>query len=158
MNKMNRKLEYALMALKQMSDKRPGELTTAKEIVEKTGCPFDATARVMQTMANRGLLKSEQGAHGGYQIVKDLNRVTLYDLIEMILGPLGVVKCLHEETACDLKDKCQLISPLTELNRRLVEFYRGLSIGEVLQENEEHLSVLAASNSSPSPVMRQEPH
>lgn len=53
MNKLNRKVEYALMALKFMSSKVPGELTSTKEVVESTGCPFDATARVMQQMAQK---------------------------------------------------------------------------------------------------------
>ena len=44
MHKVNRKIEYALMALKFMSGKMPGQLTQVKEICEKTGSPFDATA------------------------------------------------------------------------------------------------------------------
>jgi Rrf2 family transcriptional regulator, nitric oxide-sensitive transcriptional repressor len=56
MNRLNRKVEYALMALKVMAQKRAGELTSAKEVVEKTGCPFDATARVLQQMAQKGIL------------------------------------------------------------------------------------------------------
>lgn len=136
MNKINRKLEYALMALKHMTTKVPGELTTAKEVVDETGCPFDATARVLQTLAHKGLLKSEQGAHGGYLIVRDLSKVSLYELIEMILGPLGIAKCLHGEESCDLIDRCNILGPVGTLNRRLIEFYRSLTVAELLKVKE----------------------
>jgi hypothetical protein len=43
MNKMNRKVEYALMALKFMSQINAGQLTSVKEICQSTGAPFDAT-------------------------------------------------------------------------------------------------------------------
>jgi Rrf2 family transcriptional regulator, nitric oxide-sensitive transcriptional repressor len=133
MTRMNRKLEYALMALKHMSGKLPGELTSAKEVVEATGVPFDATARVMQLMASRGLLRSEHGAHGGYLIVRDLGKVSLFDLHEMILGPVEVARCLHGGGICELESGCNIQSPISFLHRRMNDFYRGLSLAELLR-------------------------
>ncbi|MGE0762861.1 MAG: Rrf2 family transcriptional regulator [Bdellovibrionales bacterium] len=133
---MNRKLEYALMALKHMSLKVPGQLTTAKEVVSVTGVPFDATARVLQQMAQQGLLRAEHGAHGGYSIVKDLSKISLFELQEMILGPLELVKCLQGEPECELVDRCNIQSPLAALNRRLSEFYRSVTLAELLKIKE----------------------
>jgi Rrf2 family nitric oxide-sensitive transcriptional repressor len=135
MNKINRKLEYALIGLKHMRSKQPGELTTAKEISSLYGAPFDATSRVMQILAQHGVLRSEQGAHGGYQLMKDLSRVSLHDMMEMIMGPVGIAKCMHEAEAatCEMHSACNIVSPIQNLNRRLIEFYRGLSVSEVLQ-------------------------
>ena len=133
MNRINRKVEYALMALKHMRAKAPGELTTAKEVSELFGSPFDATARALQMLAQKGVLRSEQGAHGGYQITRDLGRVSLHDLMEMLLGPLGVARCLNEsEVPCEIRGTCNIVSPMQALNRKLSEFYRALSVAELL--------------------------
>ena len=132
-NRMHRKVEYALMALKHMSSKNPGELTTAKEVVAVTKGPFDAVARVMQKMAQRGLLKSEHGVYGGYVIVKDLGRVTLYELMEDLTGPMEVVKCLGTSHDCDLTVTCNIQSPVAQFNRKLGEFYRSISLAELLR-------------------------
>jgi Rrf2 family protein len=136
MNKINRKLEYALMALKHMSQKIPGELTSAKEVSDSFHTPFDATARVMQQMAQKenGLLRAEYGANGGYQINKDLARVSILDLIEMIEGPTALVKCVNAENSCDIKGTCNISSPLQTLNDRLNDFYQNLSLKELLLE------------------------
>jgi Rrf2 family protein len=136
MNKINRKLEYALMALKYMSQKIPGELTSAKEVSDSFHTPFDATARVMQQMAQKdnGLLRAEYGANGGYQISKDLSRVSILNLIEMIEGPTALVKCVNGESGCDIKNTCNIVSPLQQLNDRLNDFYQGLSLKELLLE------------------------
>lgn len=136
MNKINRKLEYALMALKHMSLKVPGELTTAKEVVDETGCPFDATARVLQILTQKGLLKSEQGAHGGYLIVRDLSKISFHELTEMVLGPMGIVKCLHGDDRCELIKSCNIVSPVGLLNRKLTDFYKTLSVAELLKVKE----------------------
>jgi Rrf2 family protein len=140
MNRLNRKVEYALMALKIMSQKRAGELTSAKEIVEKTGCPFDATARVLQQLAARQILRSEQGPHGGYLLIRDLARVSFYELNEIILGPVALARCLQSDDDCELKSRCNIASPLAILNRRLEEFYQALSVGELLRVRHEERS------------------
>lgn len=136
MNRLNRKVEYALMALKVMAQKRQGELTSTKEVVELTGCPFDATARVLQQLGQKGILRSEQGAHGGYLLLRDLGKLSFFDLMEIVLGPVETARCLQGDRQCDLKSTCNIISPVSVFNRRLTEFYQGLSVGELLRVRE----------------------
>lgn len=134
MNRINRKVEYALMALKLMSRKFAGQLTTVKEVCQATGIPFDATSRVMQRMAQKGILKSEHGAHGGYMIARDLAKVSFYDVAETILGPVEVVRCVSGHGDCEFSDKCNVQSPLQNLNARLVDFYQTVTVAELLKE------------------------
>lgn len=133
MFKINRKIEYALMSLKHMMTKGSDELTTAKEISVVYKVPFDATARVLQLMAQNGLLKSEQGVRGGYQIVKDLTAVSFLELAEYILGPVNLVNCLYEdEHQCHLTSTCNIISPVSRLNVKMKEFYKDLSLSDLV--------------------------
>ncbi len=132
MNRLNRKVEYALMALKIMAGKPGGELTSAKEVVERVGCPFDATARVLQQLVQANVLRSEQGASGGYTLKRDLLDLSLFDLMEAVLGPVPVAKCLHDEDVCDLRNTCNITSPIADLNKRLSEMYQSIAVGELL--------------------------
>lgn len=135
MNKLNRKLEYALMALKHMSQKIPGELTSAKEVSENFSTPFDATARVMQAMAQKGLLRAEHGAFGGYQITKDLGKVTMLNLLEIVEGPTAMVKCFAKESPCEIQGTCNIHSPVQILQHKLNEFYGNITLKELLLES-----------------------
>lgn len=120
-----------------MIQKNPGELTTAKEVSETLKSPFDATAKVMQGMASRGLLKSEQGAFGGYQIAKDLAHVTMRDLIEIIEGAPLIAKCLHKDKfdSCEIQSTCNIVSPVQLLNQKLNSFYQSISLKDLLKES-----------------------
>lgn len=133
MFKINRKVEYALIALKHMGEKIPGELTTAKEICDAYKTPFDVTARVLQTMTQHGLLKSEHGAHGGYLIQKDLSRVSFLKLAEIILGKVWLVNCLHDENdKCDLVDSCNIVSPITRFSEKTKAFYDTINVRDLI--------------------------
>lgn len=138
MNKINRKLEYALIGLKHMRSKAPGELTSVKELSAAYGCPFDAASRVMQVLAQKGVLISEQGAHGGYMIARDLTRLSFAELSEILLGKIAIARCLTDSSedgshACEMRASCNIVTPVQMLNRKLNEFYRSLSIAELLE-------------------------
>ncbi len=132
MTKINRKAEYALIALKHMSRKRPGEVTSAKEISDFYQLPFDTTSRVLQIMSQHQILKATQGVTGGYLITKDLARVSLFDLMALLLGPMDIAKCLHGSDPCEIKSTCNIVTPISLLNQKLSEFYKGIMVWDLL--------------------------
>ena len=132
MNKMNKKMEYALMALKHISAKSETELTSAKEVSDQMHIPFEVTARVLQALSSRGLLKAEYGATGGYLLARSLNQVSIHDLSEMLEGHLALTKCLGNEDPCEISETCNITSPISNLNKKVQEFYRSVSLSEVL--------------------------
>ena len=137
MSRINRKLEYALMALKYMSEKRPGELTSAKEVSDSVHSPFDATARVMQVMSQNEILRAEYGVNGGYQIIRDLGRISIHELMELIDGKTAIVKCLSEESeSCDLRKTCNIFSPISNLNQRMTDFLSYLTVKDLLMDEQ----------------------
>lgn len=135
MNKVQRKIEYSLMALKMMSLKRPGELTSAKDVADSVAAPFDVMARVLQLLSQKGILRAEHGAQGGYQITRDLSKVTMHDLITLLQGPVQIAKCLQKDEECDIQSHCNIMSPIQNLNVRLNDFYRAITVQEILFNN-----------------------
>lgn len=138
MLKLNRKIEYALMALHCLG--RADERTevskrqnlTAKEIAELIGAPFEVAARVMQTLAHHHWVAVEHGAKGGYQLQKQLEAMTMKDLIEIIDGPLAVVKCQSSESSCEIQTQCRIVSPMHQLNSKLTDFYSSINLNDLL--------------------------
>ncbi len=133
MLKIHRKLEYALIALKYMAELPPNQKVTAKEITEKRSLPFDAVSRVLQNLSQKGILKSEHGAQGGYFIRKDLAEVSFYQVIESVLGPIEIVKCTKSGHDCELVSSCDVQNPLIDLNEQLKDFYQSLSVAKLLK-------------------------
>lgn len=133
MFKLNRKLEYALIALRHMSGKPQGQLTSAKEICDMYHTPFDPTSRVLQIMAQHGILHAEQGAHGGYHVLKDLSKVTIFDLTQMIEGPIQIVNCFHGDySQCDMTASCNVIAPMLNLNEKISGLFKTINVRELV--------------------------
>ncbi|NCN95536.1 MAG: Rrf2 family transcriptional regulator [Bdellovibrionales bacterium] len=142
MNRMNRQLEYGLMALKILAHQRPGQRLSAKEICEQAGSPFDPTARVLQVMKSKGIIQGEQGAHGGYALLKDLSSLSFLEFSEALLGRTALTKCIHAKSDCEMSHNCNIISPIQTLNHRLEQFYSSLTLSELLHfEKEESKAI-----------------
>ncbi len=133
MLKVNRKVEYGLVALKHMMHKPKGQLTSVREICDHYGTPFDPVAHVLRILNTEGLVQSEQGAHGGYRLQESVNSTNLAQFIEMIEGQLAFTDCLREDDCrCTMMDRCNIITPMHTLNDRLLEFLRAVTLQELL--------------------------
>lgn len=137
MTKLNRKIEYSLMALKYIQQRQSDSKVTAKEVADSVHAPFDVIARVMQMMAQKSLLASEQGASGGYRLNQDLKNVSLFQLFEIIEGPTSLVKCISEDGACEIEKSCNIVSPLKTLNNKLNLFFQNIPLSELINGNSE---------------------
>ncbi len=151
MLKVNRKVEYGLVALRHMLGKPKGQLTSVREICDLYGTPFDPMAHVMRLMSTESLVQSEQGAHGGYRLVEDLRNVNFAQFIEMIEGQLAFTECLREdECRCTMTNRCNIISPMHTFHNRLVDFLRSVSLEEMLQDTPSPLPQIEARKVSVS--------
>ena len=136
MFKINRKVEYALIAIRHI--KNSGKLVSAKEICDVYKTPFDTTSRVLQIMAKRGILKAEHGAYGGYELIKDLSTLNFLELVEMIVGPIKIANCFSGGySLCDVTAGCNVIAPMLNLNEKMVELFRTITVAELLESRHE---------------------
>lgn len=136
MVKINKKVEYALIILGYLLRKGKAEanLVCAKEVCDRFDLSFDVTSKVMQVLAQNGVLRSVKGAHGGYALEKSPDAITLYELNHMIVGPIAVASCLHEEGECELAGSCNIIAPMMNLNDRIEELYREIKLADLLSD------------------------
>ena len=133
MFKINRKIEYALIALKYMSCKDPGQLTSAREICDVYNTPFDPTSRVLQIMAQHNVLQAEQGAKGGYQVIRDLFKLSLKELSDMIIGPIEIANCFHGDySQCEISGTCHIIAPMLNLNENINKLFSTIMVADLI--------------------------
>ena len=134
MLKVNRKVEYGLVAIKYMLTKPRGQLTSVREICDQFGAPFDPVAHVMRILNAAGLVKSEQGAHGGYRLQDDVLETPMDEFIEIIEGhPLAFMDCAREDDGrCAMVGRCNIAEPMESLHGRLLGFFRSITLAELL--------------------------
>src|SRR5882757_10202766 len=97
MLRLSKKADYALIAMKHLAVRRDRGSSSAREIAELYDIPIELMAKVLQRLVRRGLLVSQQGTHGGYQLARVPAQVSVADVIQAIDGPVTVTACSSEE-------------------------------------------------------------
>jgi Rrf2 family protein len=134
MMKLNRKIEYALMALNYIyfENKKKNRPIPIREIIDTVNIPFDTTSKVMQMLSANGIVKSIQGAKGGYMLEKSLANISYYSLANIIEDKMHLVGCLDEKSGCELAENCNIISPMRNFNYKFESFLKDISILELI--------------------------
>lgn len=127
--RISRNLEYALIALSYMSERR-NQCVSAKEMVQVFDCPFHPFSRVLQKLADHNLISSKKGIGGGYVLTKNLDKLSFYELMSFVLPPIEIAACLSGY--CDLLENCNIRNPIHYLNKKFVAFYKTLSVKDIL--------------------------
>ncbi|UCD38913.1 MAG: Rrf2 family transcriptional regulator [Fidelibacterota bacterium] len=132
MLKLTRKTEYALMALGHLSRDENGATTKVREIAVTYDIPFPVLAKVMQRMARKGFVEPVQGAQGGYRLKTDLADVNLWQFLERMEGPLGLVDCVSEDE-CTQLSSCNIKTPMRVIDHTLKAVFTGLTLEHVIR-------------------------
>ena len=129
MLKLTRKLEYALIALSHMQNKRD-TFISAKEIAGMYLIPQALLAKTLQQMTKLNYIKAAQGPQGGYRIRKGLTEISLTQFIEDLEGPIGLVDCTINSDCIQL-DNCNIRMPIKQINNNIREIFNGIQVGDI---------------------------
>ena len=89
--------DYSLRIIRALAD---GEKKTVKEIAEAEFIPHSFAYKILKKMENAGITQSIQGPGGGYRIVKPLDSLSLYDVVNAVEGDVLVFQCLRSDRQC----------------------------------------------------------
>jgi Rrf2 family protein len=143
MLRLSKKADYALMAMKHLalrSDSRgqwsraSQASSSAREIAEQYDIPIELLAKVLQRLVRRGLLASQQGTRGGYQLARMPGQISVADVIQAVDGPVTVTACSTEEGTCEQFAKCNVRDPLWRVRERILSALGECTIAELAAE------------------------
>jgi Rrf2 family protein len=129
MFRLSKKADYGLIALKHLAQ-HTEESVSAREIASKYRIPAELLAKIMQRLARKGLVVSQQGTHGGYVLGRDPSRISIVDVIEALDGPIGITPCERGST-CEQLDRCSVKDPLMAVRAKVVRVLGDTSIYEL---------------------------
>jgi len=78
----------------------------AKAIADKACVTLRFSLKILRKLVASGIIRSFKGSLGGYEIARPLHEITIFDVINIIEGPIVINRCLLERHGCTrLPDK-----------------------------------------------------
>ncbi|HSK08933.1 MAG TPA: Rrf2 family transcriptional regulator [Vicinamibacterales bacterium] len=136
MLRLSKKADYALIAMKHLALREGRGSSSAREIAEKYSIPVELMAKVLQRLARRGLLSSQQGTRGGYQLARESASISLADVIQAIDGPLTVTACSAHSHRCGQFATCNVRDPLAKIRELILGALATCTVYEMAVDNQ----------------------
>ena len=130
---LNRRTDYALIALAYMAD-RAGQWSSAREIAQSAQVPTALLMNVLKTLHQSDILRSTRGMRGGYQIAADLERLSLFDLTRVVARVEPVADGAAEPECCGRYkiDESGMHGPVHAFHHKLRQFLKAVKLSDLV--------------------------
>jgi Rrf2 family protein len=93
---LTRKAKYGLKATIALAKERGRGPVLIGELAEQEAIPKKFLENILLTLKHRGLVHSRKGPHGGYQLGRAPEQISVGDVIRALDGPLALVSCVSQ--------------------------------------------------------------
>ena len=138
---LNRKSVYALHALLLMAHS-PAERFSSVRLAEACGSPRRFLEQILRELRESGLLHSEPGRLGGYQLLRTSHEVSLAEILRVVEGPIALLPCASHRCyqpcpECKNPQECALQDALVQVRNETVQSLKSISLADLVQRETE---------------------
>jgi Rrf2 family protein len=126
--------DYALRILSELA--LHDNVVDAKTISENTSVTLRFTLKILHKLVGADFVSSFKGSSGGYKLKKSPKEISLKNVIELIDGPIAMVRCLDSGESCALnqdKTACIYHHIFDTISLDVARKLSGITISDVLE-------------------------
>jgi Rrf2 family protein len=108
-----------------------GKPVLVKEIAEAAEIPAPYLAKIVQTLARKGLVVTQRGIGGGVALARPARDITLFELCEALDDPAVQARCMLGTAECSDERACPCHQFWTVHRGRSHEFLRKTTVADI---------------------------
>lgn len=128
-----RQFDYALRVMRALSKEK---FLSVHEICAMEFIPQPYTYKILKKLIKASFVTSSRGAGGGYQLAKDPQDISLYDVYVAVEGEVYINECLQEGYTCPHihnRPICLIHNEMRNIQNEFVSRLQQRSISSILE-------------------------
>ena len=131
MFKLSRAAEYAIRGVVHMASQEGAVPVHIKDIAREQEVPEYFLVKVFSRLVRAGIIVSIRGNKGGFRLSRHPNKISVYDIITAVEGPVDFNDCF----ICKNSMKCRVKPVWDEAKSRMLDVLKQHKIGEVCESS-----------------------
>jgi len=135
--KITTKGRYGLRALIDLAQYSEIEPVSISSIAVRQGISERYLEQLMTLLKKAGLIKSIRGAGGGYVLAKDIEDISVGDILRALEGSLEPVECtgFNQEASCEAAGGCVTKYVWQRINESINQTVNEISLKQLVDES-----------------------
>lgn len=131
--KLSTKIRYGARAMLELASHYGEGPIELKEIARKQDISIKYLEQVIIPLRTAGLVKSLRGSKGGYSLGKPPSAICLNDVVETLEGPMNLVDCIGDPSACKRSLACVTRDIWGEVSAALQGVLKSITLEEMVR-------------------------
>lgn len=125
--------DYASRALLSLALHQGNGPTSVRDIAERTGLPQPYLEQILLACKGAGLVRSKRGVGGGYLLAREVDDITLSEIVSAVDGPIvaGDFGDPHTDGACDHEGQCVLLSVWSHVGDHMRDLLGSFTLADI---------------------------
>jgi Rrf2 family protein len=144
MLRFTKRADYGLMAIHYIAIHEDRGAVSAKRIADEFHIPAELLAKILQRLAKKKLITSQNGPKGGYVLARRAPQISVGDVVRALEGPINIVNCLEASSACPQMAHCNLRRPVQKIQAAISQVLDTMSLAELVSADVPELFTIGA--------------
>ncbi len=118
-----------------------------KEIAQEQDVPYHFLSKILQKLVQHNILQSIKGAHGGFCLKPDADKLNLLEVVSIIDGDLLFNRCVFGLKQCSDKTPCTIHHKYKHIREEIKTTLSNKSVAEHIKDVEDGKAIINFSNS-----------
>ena len=140
MLRISKLTDYGTLVLSTMAG-APETQFSATELATKLGLNTTTVSKLLKSLTRADLLTSQRGAHGGYQLAKEINQISALEIIRALEGPVALTVCSTDHNECEIAAACQMQSKWQIINLAIRRALSELSLADLSKPIQQNMNI-----------------
>jgi Rrf2 family protein len=133
MIKISKQTDYAFQLILELSKLDKNAILSLKKFSIKSNISFLFLQKIAKSLREAGIIKSIKGQGGGYMLNKDIEKISIKEVIEAVDGSCGMVECVKEDSCCGKKDCCSIKDGMSKISTQMEKILENTSVASIIK-------------------------
>jgi Rrf2 family protein len=139
---ITRATDYAVRVTIHLATSPASARVPGPVLARAVDAPESFVSKILQQLVQTGLVTSQRGMGGGFQLARPAADVSLLEVVEAIEGPTQLNLCLPQGPNCSRKEWCGAHPVWAEAQAALVKVLGKASIAQLARDSVSNLAKL----------------
>lgn len=133
MIRLSKLADYGIVIMTHLA--RPGGVqASAQEIASATRVPQPMAQKILKVLAREGLLRSQRGVKGGYELARAARSINVAQIIEALDGPIAITDCVDGAAGdCLIESLCPARTNWERINSAIRDALEEVTLAEMAE-------------------------
>jgi Rrf2 family protein len=148
---LTRAADYAIRVMIHLASLPDRERALLPGLARATGAPESFLSKVLQSLAHAGLVLSQRGQAGGFQILERGRLASMREVIEAVDGPLSLNTCLVSNISCSRQKWCPAHPVWARAQQAMLDVLSAAVVADLAQTAPQ---ALGPEPATPFPILK----